>query len=99
VKKARRKSPKRSARAELEALERELDRIYVRIRERARYEWALRQGREKDPSDARVSVRVTATSKPAADSPRRRKPRQRLLLPKRAKPRRKVSRTGRRRLK
>jgi len=91
------KAGKRKPHAELRALEEELDRVYARMRERARYEWSLRQNREKDPADAQVSVRVSAGSTPPTPPPAKGKPGPPLLLPKRSKPRRKVSSTTRRR--
>ena len=44
---------------ETEALMRNLDKVYERLRKRARAEW-LRHHAEADPSDACVSVRVTS---------------------------------------
>jgi hypothetical protein len=98
TKKRQRKRGKRATHAELRALEQELDRVYARMRARALYEWSLRQGRQKDPADAKVSVRITTGH--AAPPPRPPKPkavvrRPLLLKPKQGKSRRKSHPDGR----
>jgi hypothetical protein len=96
--KHRNKAGKETSQAELRALEQELDLIYAQMRERAHYEWSLRQGKEKDPADASVSVRVTAASElPEQPPPAEHKPAPRLLLPKHSKPRRRITPANRRR--
>ena len=80
------RSRKRTARGELKVLELELDKLYARMRERALDEWSLQRGKEEDPADARVSVRITAINKPVPQSVAKKKPADRLLLPRRTKP-------------
>ncbi len=47
-----------NASREVQGLRRALDRVYARIRERARAEWELHH-RDSEPSDACVSVRIS----------------------------------------
>ncbi len=49
---------------EISALERVLDRAYSRLREEACGDWERYQGSKSDPTNAIVSVRVTATENP-----------------------------------
>ena len=59
-------TPKIAGAADREAqgLRRALDRVYVRIRERARTEWELHH-RGGEPSDACVSVRISGNGSAA----------------------------------
>lgn len=83
---------------EIKGLERALNKTYARLRERARAEWLRHQGEKIDPADAKVSVRITAESKPVPLSaksetasrrllPKPRKRRRKLILAKAGRPR------------
>ena len=91
------KAGEKKPHVELRALEQELDRAYARMRERARYEWSLRQSQKNDPADATVSVRVSAASAPPPEPAAKTKQAPHLLLAKGAKARRKISSSTRRR--
>lgn len=86
---ARKNDPAEEPDEEAQGLERALDKSYSRIRERAREAWE-RHHAGKDPSEACVSVRVSAPADAPSGStcPRKRPPR--LLV--RKTPRRKVPR-------
>ena len=88
----RKAGPKRPTADEIKGLERALDKAYARLRERARTEWLRHHGGKADPADARVSVRVTTSTKLGSEVPAPAKPTTRLLLRKPRKPRRKIPR-------
>ncbi|HEY1583315.1 MAG TPA: hypothetical protein VGF73_09485 [Chthoniobacterales bacterium] len=79
---------KKSPSEEITGLESALAKAYTRLRERARMAWERQHAGKKEPSDASVSVRITATSKaPPALPARKTAP---LLAAKTKKPRRKI---------
>lgn len=93
----RRAGAKRPTQDEVKGLERALNKAYSRLRERARAEWLRHHGGKADPADARVSVRITAGSKPPPPAAPKGKSATRRLLPKPRKRRGKLVRTKARR--
>ena len=88
---------RRPTQEEIKRLERTLNEAYSRLRERARAEWLRYHGGKADPADARVSVRITAGSKPSPPAESKSKRAARRLLPKPRNRRGKLARTQARR--
>src|SRR5262249_3844956 len=73
---------KRPTSDEIKGLERALNKTYARLREQARAEWLRHHGGKPDAADAKVSVRITAESKPAPPVRPKNETAPRKLLPK-----------------
>ena len=78
----RKAGTKQPSREELKGLERALTKAYARLRARALADWARHHAGKKDPADARVSVRISATTETGTASTTKHQTARPLVLPK-----------------